>query len=178
MKILLHICCAPCSIHPHKELDLKNADSVVGFFYNPNIHPYSEYRERKKALEEYSEKSRFPVVFHKYDMENFFREISGNEEFGTRCRICLALRLGETANYAKKNGFDTFTTTLSISPYQDQAEIARIGRDVSKRVGVDFLYKDFRGGFRASQDEAKEIGLYRQKYCGCIFSEKERYEKK
>lgn len=178
MKILLHICCAPCSIHPYRELKLKDSDSITGFFYNPNIHPYVEYKQRKDAVEDYSKKTGNSIVFHKYDIENFFREVSGNEELGARCKICWRMRLEETANFAKLNGFDAFTTTLLVSPYQDQDQIKQIGRDVSRRVGVDFLYKDFRDGFRDSQKIAKEKGLYRQKYCGCIFSEKERYEKK
>ena len=162
-------------MHPYEEL--KDSDSIVGFFYNPNIHPYLEYKQRKAALEDYSKKTGFDVVFHKYDIENFFREISGNEEFGSRCKICWRMRLEETANFAKKNGFDTFTTTLLVSPYQDQDQIKQMGKDISRRVGVDFLYRDFRGGFRAAHDEAGRIGLYRQKYCGCVFSERERYEK-
>ena len=177
MRILLHICCAPCSIHPYRELKSTDTDSISGFFYNPNIHPFTEYQERKKALEDYSRKTGFPVVFHKYDVENFFREVSGNEALLTRCRICWRMRLEETANFAKNNGFDGFSTTLLVSPYQDQEEIKRLGMDVSKRCGVNFLYKDFRSGFRSSQQEARQKGLYCQKYCGCIFSEKKRYEK-
>ena len=178
MKILLHVCCAPCSIHPHKELKAKDSDSVVGFFYNPNIHPFSEYKERKKALEEYSKSSKLPVIFHKYDMENFLRTVSGSEKQPERCMICWRMRLEETADHAKKNGFEAFTTTLLVSPYQDQDMIKKIGLDVAKATGVDFMYKDFREGFKKAQEEAKKCSLYRQKYCGCVYSERERYEKK
>lgn len=177
MKLLLHICCAPCSIHPYKELRLKDFDSIAGFFYNPNIHPYAEYRQRKATVEDYSRKIGFSVVFGKYDVENFFRALSGNEEPATRCRICWRMRLEETANFAKLNEFDAFTTTLLVSPYQDQDELKQIGKNISRKVGIDFLYKDFRDGFRPAQKEAKTLGLYRQRYCGCIFSERERYGK-
>lgn len=177
MKILLHICCAPCSIHPYKELELDKQNSLGGFFYNPNIHPYAEYKHRKTALEEYSKKIGLRVIFHKYDAERFFKHVSGNEKFGARCAICWRLRLEETADYAKLNGFGAFTTTLLVSPYQDQDRLREIGMDISKKSGVDFLYKDFRPGFKSCQDEAKRLEIYRQKYCGCVFSEKERYEK-
>lgn len=176
MKLLLHICCAPCSLYPYKEL--KIFSSIVGFFYNPNIHPFVEYNQRKSALEEHSRKNDFKVLFHKYDVENFFRKVSGSEKHTERCKICWRMRLEETANVAKMNGFDSFTTTLLISPYQDQEHIKSIGRDIAKKVGIDFFYKDFRDGFRVAQEDAKKIGLYRQKYCGCIFSERERFEKR
>jgi len=177
VKLLLHTCCAPCIIHPFRELYKKEFDSVAGFFYNPNIHPYTEYVRRKDALEEYSKRRGIPVVFHKYDMENFLRHISGNEQFGARCRICWRIRLEETAAFAAKERFDFFTTTLLVSPYQNQEDIKRIGLDLEKRFDVQFYYKDFRGGFKSAQLEAKDEGLYRQKYCGCIFSERERYKK-
>ena len=177
MKILLHICCAPCSIHPYRELKLKDTDSIAGFFYNPNIHPYTEYQKRKNAIKDYSGKTGFPVTIHKYDTENFFKALSGNEKAPGRCRICWRMRLEETASFAKENRFDAFTTTLLVSPYQDQDKLREIGVDISKKFGLEFLYKDFRNGFRFSQQEAKEKSLYRQKYCGCVFSEKERYKK-
>jgi len=177
MRLLLHICCAPCSIHPYKELT-ESAHSVTGFFYNPNIHPFLEYKERRASLEEYSKAESFPVIFHKYDIENFFRATAGNEEFGVRCAICWRMRLEETAEQAKLKGFDAFSTTLLVSPYQDNEKIKLIGQDISNKTGIDFMYKDFRPGFRGAQNKAKDCAMYRQKYCGCIFSEKERYEKK
>jgi len=176
MKLLLHICCAPCSLYPYKEL--KIFSSIVGFFYNPNIHPFVEYNQRKSTLEEHSRKNDFKILFHKYDIENFFRKVSGNEQHPERCKICWRMRLEETANFAKMKGFDSFTTTLLISPYQDQEHIKSIGQDIAKKIDIDFFYKDFRNGFRVAQEDAKKIGLYRQKYCGCIFSERERFEKR
>ena len=173
----MHICCAPCSIYPYKELTENKTDSVVGFFYNPNIHPYTEYNLRKDSVEEYSKKTGLEVIFHKYDIENFFRQVSGHERFRERCQVCWRMRLEETAGYAAKNNFNFFTTTLLVSPYQDQDAIRQIGSDISAHSGVNFIYKDFRSGFRASQEEAKKEALYRQRYCGCVFSERERYEK-
>ena len=170
MKLLLHICCAPCSIHPFEELKLKEFDTVTGFFYNPNIHPYAEYINRKRALEDYSKKNNLPIVFGKYDMESYFRRISGNEEAGTRCEICWRIRLEEAAIFGVQNKYDLFTSTLLVSPYQDQEKIKAIGEDLAKRYKISFLYKDFRGGFRRAQNKAKDENLYRQKYCGCAYS--------
>jgi len=176
MKLLLHICCGPCSIHPYRELKFENFDEVSGFFYNPNIHPFTEYRQRKQALEDYSKRVGLNVIFHKYDMENFFKNIlDGDTAPGVRCEKCWRMRLEETANFAKSNNFGAFSTTLLVSPYQSQERIKRIGEEISEKIGPAFVYKDFRSGFHASQLEAKRIPLYRQKYCGCVFSEKERY---
>ena len=150
---------------------------IAGFFYNPNIHPYGEYTARKSALEVYARKNKLRVFFHKYDMKNFFRNICGSEEFGERCKACWRMRIDETAHFASQNGYTHFTTTLLVSPYQDQKMVKQIAEEAAKKYGVDFVSRDFRDGFRVSQDKAKEEGMYRQKYCGCIFSEQERHEK-
>jgi len=178
MKLLLHICCAPCTIHPFASLKERDFDSVTGFYYNPNIHPYTEYKNRRSTLEEYSKNHKVDVIFHKYDIENFFRRVSGHEELGVRCAVCWRLRLEETARYASKNAFTHFTTTLLVSPYQDKEAIRAIGDEAAAKYGVEFVYEDFTGGFEAAQDKAKEENLYRQKYCGCVYSERERFEKK
>ncbi len=178
MKLLLHICCAPCTIYPFENLKGEGASSVAGFFYNPNIHPYTEYNHRKMALEEYSRRHNITIFFHKYDIKNYFRHISGHEEFGERCKICWRIRLEETARFAAQNNYTHFTTTLLVSPYQDQSAIKAIGEEMAVRYGVEFLFKNFREGFAQSQEKAKAEELYRQKYCGCVFSEMERYEKK
>lgn len=178
MRLLLHICCAPCVIHPFEELKSKESDTITGLFYNPNIHPYTEYINRRKTLEEYSKRHKITVVFHKYDIENYFRHISGNEEPGTRCRLCWRMRLEETALYGAQNNYDFFTTTLLVSPHQDQKAIKRIAEEMAKKYNIAFLYKDFRDGFRKAQNRAKNENLYRQKYCGCIFSERQRYDKR
>ncbi|NQT06889.1 MAG: epoxyqueuosine reductase QueH [Candidatus Omnitrophica bacterium] len=177
MKLLLHVCCAPCAIHPFAELRGREYKEITGFFYNPNIHPYTEFINRRKSLEEYSEKNKFPVVFHKYDMENYFRHVAGHEGPGTRCPRCWRMRLEETASFGAQKDYDAFTTTLLVSPYQDQEMIRKIGLELSKKYRIDFFYRDLRDGFRKAQDAARKDNLYRQKYCGCVYSEKERYDK-
>ncbi len=175
MKILLHICCAPCAVHPFQELSANAKNSVTGFFYNPNIHPFTEMERRRRAVADYAAGASFNVVFAEYDMENFFKTIGANIEAPSRCRICWKMRLEETARYAKKEGFEAFTTTLLVSPYQERRAIVEIGSELSAEFGVKFLDNDFRDGFRAAQQFAREHNMYRQKYCGCIFSEKERF---
>ncbi|MFH1847964.1 MAG: epoxyqueuosine reductase QueH [Candidatus Omnitrophota bacterium] len=175
MKILLHICCAPCSIHPFEDL-AKDKVSLSGFFYNPNIHPFQEYNSRRRALEEYSASTGMEVFFPEYKPEAYFRKISYNENAPARCRLCWEDRMEKTALHAKDKGFDAFSTTLLISPYQDHAVIREIGEELAAKHGMDFFYRDFRTGFRHSQDQARQKQIYRQKYCGCIFSEMERYK--
>lgn len=170
MKLLLHICCGPCSLYPVKELLDDKFDKVTGFYYNPNIHPPSEYKKRKKALSEAEEKFGFNVIYPPYKMEEYFRYIVTKEDSPDRCRYCWELRLQKTALFAKKQGFEYFTTTLLISPYQNHEIIKEIGQVVAKQAGIEFYYKDFRKGFRESQELAKKQDLYRQKYCGCVFS--------
>lgn len=174
MRLLLHICCGPCSIFPFQQLQ-ERAIEIVGFYFNPNIHPFTEYRLRKQALLDYAKLKSIQIVCPEYRPEDFFRRIVEKEQPPGRCQICWHYRLEYTAEYAKENGFDAFSTTLLISPYQDHLAIKRIGEDVANRFRIDFLYEDFRTGFRESQASAKQRGLYRQKYCGCIFSEMERY---
>ena len=178
MRLLLHICCAPCAIYPYDILSGEGFSPIAGFFYNPNIHPYTEYTARKAALEVYSRKNKMRVFFHKYDMKNFFRSMAGNEDPGSRCGICWQMRLEETAHFASQNGYTHFTTTLLVSPYQDQKRIKKICEELAQKYGITFVSRDFRDGFRVSQDKAKDEGMYRQKYCGCVYSEQERFEKK
>lgn len=177
MKVLLHICCAPCAITPFSELTEKNGHSLTGFFYNPNIHPYSEMEKRRCAIADYAAGKKLEVIFGDYDIENFFRDISGNMDAPSRCRICWRMRLRRTASVAREKGFDAFTTTLLVSPYQGREAILDIGRELSKESGVKFIDCDWRDGFRAAQQLARERDIYRQKYCGCVFSEKERFNK-
>jgi len=172
MKILLHICCAPCSIHPFNELLKDKISRITGFFYNPNIHPAEEYEKRRRAFIEYSEKNGFDVIFGEYEPEAFFKEIGTLTEVPERCAICWRMRLSKTAECAKNNGCDSFTTTLLVSPYQNRQEIIRIGAECGKRFGVEFIGSDFRDGFRQAQEEAKSQGIYRQKYCGCKYSQR------
>lgn len=173
MKILLHICCAPCSIHPFSELLKEGGNSITGFFYNPNIHPAEELEKRRDAVSAYSKNEDFDVIFGEYEPDKFFKETSDHAEAPGRCSICWRMRLRKTAEHAKRGRYDAFTTTLLVSPYQDREEIIKIGSECGKEFGVDFIASDFRGGFRKAQDEAREHGIYRQKYCGCIYSQKE-----
>lgn len=175
MKILLHICCAPCAINPFSELAEKSGYSITGFFYNPNIHPYSEMERRRRAIADYAVKKGFEVIFGEYDMENFFKNISADIEAPARCHICWGMRLRRTALLAREKGFDAFTTTLLVSPYQDRKTIVRIGSELDKEYGVKFIDSDWREGFREAQQFARENDIYRQKYCGCVFSQKERF---
>ncbi len=175
MKILLHICCAPCAIYP-VELIRKDAHKFAGYFYNPNIHPYPEYLKRKDEVEEYSKGSGFNVIYGDYEIKDYFQHIVYNEDHPSRCPVCWWLRLAKAARFAAKNGFDAFTTTLLGSPYQDHEAIKSISEDVAVKSGIKFYFKDFRIGFKAAHDIAREKGMYCQNYCGCIFSEKERIE--
>ena len=170
MKLLLHICCSPCSIYPLKELSKDADNQVKGLYFNPNIHPEEEYLRRRAAVEEYSKNNHLEVIYSKYNPDLFFKRILKNEEKPERCRICWYMRLEETARFAKANGFDTFSTTLLISPYQEHLIIKDLGFDLAKKHKIAFYYRDFRIGFRDSQNEAREHRLYRQKYCGCRYS--------
>jgi len=175
MKILIHICCASCAITPLRELTENSEYSITGFFYNPNIHPYTEMDKRRQAVADYAGKEGFEVIFAEYDMENFFKNVAANIEAPLRCQICWKMRLHRTARYAKEKGFDAFTTTLLVSPYQDRQTVVKVGSELGNEIGVKFIDTDWRGGFRAAQQFAREHNMYRQKYCGCVFSEKERY---
>ncbi len=177
MKILLHICCAPCAIYPVDELK-REGHAIAGFFYNPNIHPYSEYIKRRDAVENYSKETGVNVVYADYDLETYFQHIVYNETMSKRCPVCWRMRLEKTAKYAKDNGFDSFTTTLIGSPYQDRALIQSMAGEIAVNTGAAFYAADFNKGFRAAQKTAREKGVYVQNYCGCVFSEKERWEKR
>ena len=174
MKLLVHICCGPCALYPIKELLNEKFDKITGFFYNPNIHPPSEYKRRRDALSEAAPKTGFEIIIPEYRMEEYFRKVMLKEGSSERCGLCWELRLSETADFAKDSGFDAFTTTLLISPYQDHEKIKRIGEKIAEEKGIQFYYQDFRPGFKDGQDQAKKENIYRQKYCGCVFSELER----
>ena len=173
MKLLLHICCANCAINPLQQLQGRGAD-VVGFFFNPNIHPYQEYRKRLEALKDYSEKTGLNLISRdEYLLEEFLRNVSHCVD--DRCRYCYRVRLEATAREAKEKGFDRFSTTLLESAHQKHDVIRETGEQVARDVGIPFHYEDFRAGWRTGVEVSKAMGLYRQQYCGCIYSEKERY---
>jgi len=145
-----------------------------GFFYNPNIHPYTEYKLRRDCLISYAQDIGLPVMLDDhYDLIEFLRSLSGFEEEGTRCRICYNIRLERTARAAVDGGFDLFSTTLLISPYQKHEILREVGEEVSRQYQIPFYYEDLRPGWQESRRMAKALGLYRQRYCGCIYSEAE-----
>ncbi|MBT8351704.1 MAG: epoxyqueuosine reductase QueH [Deltaproteobacteria bacterium] len=175
MKLLLHTCCAPCSISPVKFLREQNLD-VMGYFYRNNIHPYTECLKRQETLESYAKKIDLRVIYQEgYDLNGFIRNVVFRES--NRCSYCYHERLRAAALVARHGKFDYFSTTLLYSKYQKHDTIKSIGESVSSSVGVPFYYHDFRIGWKDGIEESKRIGLYRQQYCGCIYSEKERYFK-
>ena len=170
MKLLLHTCCAPCSVYCIDELRSENIEPTV-YWFNPNIHPYMEYKARRDCLKEYTNSINVNAIFEEnYGLDDFCKNVVNSLD--TRCQdYCYPVRLEQTAKYAKENGFDTISTTLLVSPYQKHEIIKDLGEVISKKYGVEFLYRDFRVGFRQGQAKARELGLYMQKYCGCVFSE-------
>ncbi len=176
MNTLMHICCAPCSYMCIQTLRDENID-VTGFWYNPNIHPFTEYRARRDTLIAHSKNIDMPlVVIDDYGLREFIGLVYPN--FEDRCEKCYDIRLDRAAKYASESGFDSFTTSLLISPYQKHELIADVAERKAQKYGIKFLYRDFRPYFREGQQKAREAGYYMQKYCGCIFSEEERYMKR
>lgn len=173
MKMLIHICCGPCAVYPVAALRRKEFE-LMGFFYPHNIHPWTESEKRRRALEAFSEKENLKVVYEKgYDLEGFLRKMAFRET--DRCRICYFERLTAAARIAKKGKFDQFTTTMLYSKFQKHDLIRSIGESVGKAAGVEFYYEDFRAGWKQGIEASRALGLYRQSYCGCIYSEKERF---
>lgn len=178
--LLLHACCAPCSSATLERLAEHFRLSIL--YYNPNIYPPAEYHRREAELERFVEQAgyRYPVIELPYEPDEFYTAVKGLEqepEKGGRCTVCYRLRLEQTARYAAEHGFESFSSTLFVSPYQNHELLRQTAEEVSAQYGVTFLYRDFRPGFRQGQQEARELGLYMQKYCGCVFSEEDRYAK-
>ena len=174
MKLLLHTCCAPCSVYCIESLRKENIEPTL-FWYNPNIHPYMEYKARRDTLKNYAEKINCEYIIEdEYGLDEFCKNVSNN--LNSRCvDYCYPIRLRKTFEYAKVNGYDAVSTTLLYSIYQNHEFIKRLCEKLSEEYGIDFLYRDFRYGFWEGHDKAKDLGLYMQKYCGCIFSEEDRY---
>jgi len=178
MKTLLHICCGVCATAAAERL-MCEGHSVTGFFYNPNIHPVDEYEKRLKTAQKVASEMNFDLVEGPYDRERWFELVKGHEydsEGGKRCQICFRMRLEKTYEYMKKHTFDMFTTTLTVSPHKDVTLVDSIGREIG---GDSFYSADFkkRGGFQRAMELAKEWNLYKQKYCGCIYSLEKTLEK-
>jgi predicted adenine nucleotide alpha hydrolase (AANH) superfamily ATPase len=172
-KLLLHVCCAPCSTHVINVL--RDEYEVEAFFYNPNIHPEEEYRLRIEESRAYCKRIGLPLHSVDYDTQEWFKRIAGHEgdeEGGARCRICYRLRLEKTAEKAARDGFQYFTTTLTISPHKDAKVINAIGRELARQHGVSFLEADFKkkDGFKQSVELSRKYGMRRQNYCGCVYS--------
>lgn len=175
MKILLHICCGPCSIFPVDELRA-DGHELHGFFYNPNIHPFTEHEKRLETLEKYAEEINLPLIEGpRYELEKYLREVVFRES--ERCLLCYRMRLTQTAKFARKGKFDAISSTLLYSRFQKHDLIREMGLEAAKEEGLKFLYMDFREGWKEGVVRSKEMGMYRQQYCGCIYSEKERYFK-
>ena len=175
MKTLLHICCAPCA---NQCIEVLRTDhfEVTGFWYNPNIHPYTEFRSRRESVRTYAPTIDLPLIENNnYALRPFIRAVA--EDIEHRCGTCYEMRLMETARQAKELGFDSFTSSLFISPYQNHELMRQVAEKAAAEYGVEFLYRDFRPYFKAGQEKARELGFYMQKYCGCVFSEEERYIK-
>ena len=173
MKLLLHICCAPCAVHPLAVLRERDI-AVMGYFHKSNIHPYSECLKRQQTLEDYSAVVDLKVIYQEdYDMETFLRKAAFRE--AERCRYCYYDRLKSTALMARHGQFDSFSSTLLYSRFQKHDLIREIGEALGRETGVRFYYEDFRSGWKSGIEASKRLGLYRQQYCGCIYSEKERF---
>lgn len=167
MKLLLHICCGPCAVYPVSAIREEGIE-FEGLFFNPNIHPIEEFVRRKENVEKLSAIKDFNVTFRDEFMQKEWESYENQNV--SRCNMCYILRLEEAAKTASIKGFEAFTTTLLVSPYQNHDLIQKLGEDYALKYGVEFYYRDFRSGFRKGQQEAKDLGLYRQKYCGCIMS--------
>ena len=173
-KLLLHLCCGPCAI---TTIAAAQADGLaaVGLFYNPNIHPLQEYFKRREGAVQVAERAGMPLRFCglEYDPRVFLHAVHGREE--DRCRQCYRLRLEQTVHTAKRHGFTHFSTSLLYSRRQKHEEIVEEAKSAEKRSRVEFYYRDLRSTWQQGIDLSKEWGVYRQNYCGCIYSEAERF---
>lgn len=173
-KILLHSCCAPCSTFSSLDLVEKEFQPVL-FFYNPNIQPQFEYEKRVEEMQKWADLQRFQLIVGEYDLQNWMRMMRGLEnepEGGKRCLKCYAMRLEKTAEIAQEQGIDLITTTLTISPHKNAEVINQIGKDVCQKYGVQYWDSNFKkkDGYKKSCEFSREYDFYRQDYCGCVFS--------
>lgn len=174
MNILLHVCCGNCAIYPVKILR-EQGHRLTGYFFNPNIHPYQEFSRRLDTARDYATRVELPLmVDERYLLEEFLANVATDP--ANRCSYCYRSRLEKTAEVAAANGFDAFSTTLLYSRYQNQAAIVDFGHKLAKLYRLTFVDQDFRPGWNEGIRISKEMGLYRQQYCGCIYSEKDRYQ--
>lgn len=175
MKIVLHQCCGPCSLYPIKVLKEQGYE-ISGYFYNPNIHPINEFYKRLENT---------LIVNNYFELTSYYEEVYGLTDFfqfketekNIRCSYCYKMRLKKTVEFAKKNNFKYFTSSLLYSKYQNHQEIVNYSYEMSKLYNIEFIYYDFRSGWKEGINLSKELNIYRQQYCGCIYSEEERYKK-
>ena len=173
MKILLHICCANCAITPVEVLRAEG-HQLTGYFFNPNIHPYQEFRRRRDTARQYAAGADLDMIWEDdYLLEEFLAQVASQPAH--RCAYCYTSRLEKTAALAVEKGFDAFTTSLLYSRRQQHELIRLQGEAAAARHGIAFFYRDFRLGWQRGIDQSKALGLYRQNYCGCIYSEMERF---
>ncbi|MBR0460429.1 epoxyqueuosine reductase QueH [Candidatus Saccharibacteria bacterium] len=178
MKLLLHTCCAPCSVYCLKTLRQEGIEPTL-FWYNPNIHPLTEYQARRDCLKDYAKSQQVELILEdNYGLDEFVCAIASQPDFAeamrTRCQnYCYPKRLRRTFEYAKRHGYDAVSTTLLYSIYQQHDILKDLMEQLAKEYQINFLYRDFREGWHEGQTEARELNLYIQKYCGCIFSEEE-----
>lgn len=171
--LLLHVCCAPCSVGCIQQLREEGIEPVA-YWYNPNIHPFQEYKARRDTMRQYAQDIGLELREHDfYGLRQFTAAVAANPD--NRCSYCYACRLAETARYAAQEGFARFSTTLLVSPYQNRDLICATGERIGAKYGVAFVPFDFRPRFRDGQEQARAQQLYLQKYCGCIYSEEDRF---
>ncbi len=178
MKLLLHMCCGPCSCYPVKRLREEGIEPV-GYFFNPNIHPYKEWEHRLETAKEFAAKVNMEIhTDENYQLREFLRRaLPAEAQPNGRCRMCYTWRLEQAARFAAENGFEAFTSTLFYSIYQQHELMKETAAFFAKKYQVQFYYEDFRPGWQEGIDISHALELYRQPYCGCIFSEEERYSK-
>ena len=174
MNILLHTCCAPCACYPTEKLTQAGQQFTL-LFYNPNIQPFKEFKHRLATLREFAVKKNYQLVLDKsYPLESWLRQALAEPTI--RCAYCYRTRLRYAAAYAASEGFDAFSTTLLVSPYQKHDLIRQIAEAAGQEFKIPFYYEDFRSGYQRGVDLSLALGLYRQPYCGCVFSERDRYQ--
>lgn len=173
MNILLHACCGPCSCYPTEKLTQDGKNFTI-LYFNPNIHPYQEFKHRLQTLRDFCSKKEYALIINKsYPLEECIRGMLS--EPTVRCAYCYRMRMNYAAQFAKEHGFDAFSTTLLVSPYQKHELIKSTAEAAAEKFGIPFYYEDFRVGYQRGVDISLELGLYRQQYCGCVFSERDRY---
>ena len=172
-SVLVHCCCAHCAAYT-AQYWREQGYEVSALWYNPNIHPYMEHQQRLAAMKSLAREVDLPlVVTESYDIIDYFRQVVGHES--QRCQYCFRLRLLKTAEVARQAGFNAFTTTLLISPHQKHDRLREVGDEVAGETGINFLYADLRKRYSDSRRMTRGLNLYRQQYCGCVYSEWERY---